>query len=1065
MTPRQQSQEFAWPSLSRLPITFRLVLLSAALIAALVGTNVYMNQQLRLGADALVAEARYVEDLRTASDAEKAFGDLKYWLTDAAVSLLNLSEQRAREAKTRLDSELAALEPHDPEAVHTIRREIELVMSRSLDAVNAYADDRRVIGNMLSSQARVHIAAVDEALAQLVTKLRHDAATASETARRRAASAVGVSWAIVLAAGALALALTFLILRSIVSPLSRLTDAMRALTSGKTDIDIPPGGHDELGQMAHTLAMFRDGLIERNRLSEEREQAVKRLEIARDEVTAANRILKVTFDHMAQGVSMFDGNGRLLAWNRQFHELLGLPDEILNENTTTESFIRFLTERGDLGPGDPDEMLRDRLKTLDQPYVGHRTLPDGRVLEIQRNPVPGGGFVTMYTDVTRHVEAKKEIVLARNRLSDAIQSISDGFALWDPEDRLITFNDRCREFLKLATPLVCGLEFGALVRDLAQRRAQDHQSSDETDAWISRQIALHRAGESDEEIQLEDGTWLRVGTRRTQEGGRVTTWADISTLKHRELELADLVARLEVARDQANEASRTKSAFLANMSHELRTPLNAIIGYSEILKEDARDNGLDDLLPDIERIEAAGRHLLGIINDILDLSKIEAGRMDIYVEDIGVAALVCEIQSIIRPLVAKNNNKLQVDCPPDIGHMRTDLTKLKQSLLNLLSNSAKFTSDGKIALKIWREVTPSGSNVNFEVRDTGIGMTPEQQKKLFQTFTQADTTTTKRFGGTGLGLAITKHFCLMLGGDVIVESEAGKGSTFTISLPDQASSAIEAAAEQPLREERKDGPAKILVVDDDPAALRLLSKTLASEGYEVIKAQTGKQALEQARAHRPAAITLDVLMPHMDGWSVLSAIKADPELRDTPVIMVTVLKERGMAFSLGASDFMTKPVDRAALKALLRRYVPSGAPSTLLLVEDDPASRDSTRRVLQQLDLSVAEAVNGAEGLRWLADNPMPDLILLDLMMPVMDGFEFLKEFQARPELHSIPIVVLTAKELSPEEIETLTGSTEKILKKHPGSNEELVAAIRKCLGNAMKRVEPGTSSPEPATP
>jgi len=1065
MTPRQRSSNSGWQGLSGLPIRYRLILLSAALIAALVGTNMYMNQQLRLGAEALVAEAQYVEDLRNASDAEKAFGDLKYWLTDAAVSLLNLSEQRAREAKARLDAELTNLEPHDPDAVRTIRREIELVMSRSLDAVNAYADDRRVIGNMLSSQARVHIAAVDEALARLVAKLRQEAAAASEIARHRAAGAVAVSWTIVLAAGALALALTFLILRSIVTPLSGLTEAMRALTSGRTDIDIPRGGDDELGQMAHTLAMFRDGLIERNRLSEEREQALRRLEIARDEVTAANHILTITFDHMAQGVSMFDGNGRLLAWNRQFRELLDLPEDVINENTTTESFIRFLTQRGDLGPGDPDEMLRDRMKTLDQPFVGHRTLPDGRVLEIQRNPVPGGGFVTMYTDVTRYVEAKKEIDIARNRLSDAIQSISDGFALWDPEDRLIAFNDRCQEFLKLATPLVHGLGFEALVRDLAQRRARDHQSSDDSEAWIARQIALHRAGESDEEIQLEDGTWLRVGTRRTQEGGRVTTWADISTLKNRELELADLVARLEVARDQANEASRTKSAFLANMSHELRTPLNAIIGYSEILKEDAADNGLDDLLPDIERIEAAGRHLLGIINDILDLSKIEAGRMDIYVEDIDISALVCELQSIIRPLVAKNNNKLQVVCPPNIGHMRTDLTKLKQSLLNLLSNSAKFTSDGKITLTIWREETPSGSNVLFEVRDTGIGMTPEQQKKLFQTFTQADTTTTKRFGGTGLGLAITKHFCLMLGGDVTVRSEAGKGSTFTISLPDQATTASEAATEQSVREEHKDGPAKILVVDDDPAALRLLSKTLTSEGYDVIKAQTGREALEEARAHRPAAITLDVLMPHMDGWSVLSALKADPELRDIPVIMVTVLKERGMAFSLGASDFMTKPVDRAALKTLLRRYVSSGATSTVLLVEDDPASRDSTRRVLQQLGLNVVEAAHGVDGLHWLASNPHPDLILLDLMMPVMDGFEFLKEVQERAELRNIPIVVLTAKELSPEEIETLTGSTEKILKKHSGTNDELVAAIRKCLGNAIKKVERETSSAEPAEP
>jgi len=1045
MTPKRQFQR-KLPGLSRLSIPFRLVLLSVALLATLVGTNIYLNRELKLGADTLVAESRYVENLRMAREAEKAFSDMKYWLTDAAVSLLNLPEQRAREAKARLDKELTELEPHGPEAVNAIRSEVEQLMPRALEAVNAYAEDRRVIGNMLMSQARVHIAAVDQKLAQLVAKLRNEAARASEAARQRTAEAVGVSWAIVLAAGLLALALTILVLRSIVLPLGRITDAMQALTGGRTDIDIPAGGHDELGQMARTLAMFRDGLIERNRLAEEREQAVKRLEIARDQATEASRILQITFDHMAQGVTMFDGNGRLLAWNRQLPGLLNLPESFLNENTTCSGFIEFLTRRGDLGPGDPDEMVRERMEQLDQPFEGQRTLPDGRVIEIQRNPVPGGGFVTMYTDVTRRVEAQKEIEVARNRLSDAIQSISDGFALWDREDRLIAFNDRCKEFLKLATPLVHGLQFDALVRDLAQRRAQDARSDKDTEAWIARQLALHRSGSSDEEIQLEDGTWLRVGSRRTQEDGRVTTWADISTLKHRELELADLVARLEVARDQANEASRTKSTFLANMSHELRTPLNAIIGYSEILKDEWRDHQLEEFLPDIERIEAAGRHLLGIINDVLDLSKIEAGRMDIYLEDIDLTALVCEITSIIRPLVGKKNNKLEVICPPDIGHMRSDLTKVKQSLLNLLGNSAKFTSDGQITLKVWRSRVPAGGTVSFQVTDTGIGMTSDQLKKLFQTFTQADTATTKRFGGTGLGLAITKHFCTMLGGDVTVESAPGKGSTFTITLPDRAIAATSPASEERRPEERARGAATILVVDDDPAALRLLSKTLKSEGYQVIEARTGKQALEQARAHRPAAITLDVLMPHMDGWSVLATLKADPELRDIPVIMVTVLKERGMAFSLGASDFMTKPVDRAALKAMLRRFVPCGAQSAVLLIEDDPASREATHRILTRLDLKVEEASNGLEGLRWLESNPQPDLILLDLMMPVMDGFEFLKEVQQRPDLQDVPVVVLTAKQLTPEEIGALTGSTERILTKDATSNVELVAAIRKCL-------------------
>jgi signal transduction histidine kinase/DNA-binding response OmpR family regulator/HAMP domain-containing protein len=891
--------------------------LAAALLVTLVGTNIFFNRELRLGADALLAESRYVENLRTASAAEKAFGDLKYWLTDAAVSLLNLPEQRAREAKERLDQQLTVLEPRDAGTVAAIRKDIDQLMGRALEAVNAYADDRRVIGNTLMADARVHMAAVERNLTGLMAKLRDDAARASEVARSRTAEAVGVSWMIVVAAGLLALVLTVLILRSIVVPLGRITEAMRALTGGRTDVDVPAAGHDELGEMASTLSLFRDGLIERNRLSAEREQALKRLEIARDQTTEANHILQVTFDHMAQGVAMFSNNGRLLAWNRQFRNLLNLPEDFLSESTTYPAFMNFLATRGDLGAGNPDDLVRRRLEGLDQPYLAQRTLPSGRTLEIQRNPVPGGGFVSMYTDIT--------------------------------------------------------------------------------------------------------------------------------TLKRREIELADLVARLEVARDQANEASRTKSTFLANMSHELRTPLNAIIGYSEILADEARDRNLDTLLPDIERIEAAGRHLLGIINDILDLSKIEAGRTEIYIEDIDIPALVREIESIIRPLAAKNSNSVEITCPPDIGHLRSDLTKVKQSLLNLLSNSAKFTSNGRIALDIRRSRTPDGSSMSFQVSDTGIGMTADQIKRLFQTFTQADATTTKRFGGTGLGLAITKHFAQMLGGEISVESKPGKGSTFTITLPDQGDVRAAPAADLAVPQ-TADGAATVLVVDDDPAALRVLSKTLGKEGYRVIEAQTGREALEQARAHRPGAITLDVLMPHMDGWSVLGALKADPDLREIPIIMITVLKDRGLAFSLGASDFMTKPVDRTALKAMLRRYVPGGATSAVLVVEDDFASREATRRIIERLGLTAAEASNGLEALRWLEAHAPPALILLDLVMPQMDGFALLKEIQKRPELRTIPVVVLTAKELDADEIAALTGSTERILSKHETSQVELAGAIRRCL-------------------
>jgi signal transduction histidine kinase/CheY-like chemotaxis protein len=1043
--------------MSRLSISARLVVLSSVLLLILAGTSAFLSRSLDDNSKALADEAHYVAVLRATSAAEKAFGDLKYWLTDLAVSLLNLSEQRANEAKHAFDEHLTELEPYDPAAITAIRRDLGELMTRSLEAVDAYTDNRRVIGNSLMSVARVHISAIDQRLSQLASKLKDEAAEASAQAQRHSVKAVRMSWIILISTGLFGVGLTILVLRSIVTPLRAIREAISALTSGQTEVEIPVGESHEIGAIARTLGLFREGLVERNRLAAEREQAMVRLEWARDEITEANRALQATFDNMAQGVTMFDGDHRLVAWNRQFRDLLDLPAELLDKKTSYADFIGYLSQRGDLGPGSIDEHLQKRLGSLNQAYVGERVQRDGTVLEVRRNPVPGGGFVTMYTDITRQKRAQAEIELARRRLSDAIESISDGFALWDGNDRLVTLNERCRQLLKLPGLFQVGTHLRALLEGFAAIRAREVGAVDD-ETWIAEHLTLHRNAPGESEQQLGDGTWLRVAAHRTQEGGIVTTLADISALKHRELELADLVARIEIARDQANEASRTKSAFLANMSHELRTPLNAIIGYSEILKEEAQEQGRSEFLPDLDRIEGAGRHLLGLINDILDLSKIEAGKMDVYLEDIDIAALVAEVQSIIRPLVAKNNNRMEIICPAEIGVMRSDLTKIKQSLLNLLSNSSKFTAEGLLTLEVSRLSTSAGGAVRFRVTDSGIGMTEAQISKLFQAFSQADTTTTKRFGGTGLGLAITRHFCLILGGDIRVESEPGKGSTFTITLPDRAGS-IPAPAPPPRVSDVPEDAPTILVVDDDPAVLDLLSITLGKEGYRVIHARSGEEALAQARTHHPRVITLDIMMPRMDGWAVLAALKADPDLRDIPVVVLTILKDRGMAFSLGAADFMTKPVERATLATMLRRHCPDRNVGPVLLVEDDPAVRESTRRLLEKLGFATAEAGNGLEGLRWLQDNPPPALILLDLMMPEMDGFAFLEAMQSRPMFGQVPVVILTAKQLTAEEKRLLSGRTERILAKEATSNLELAEAIRRCV------LQPLTSKRQAVSP
>ena len=506
----------------------------------------------------------------------------------------------------------------------------------------------------------------------------------------------------------------------------------------------------------------------------------------------------------------------------------------------------------------------------------------------------------------------------------------------------------------------------------------------------------------------------------------------------------------EKARAEAEAASRTKSAFLANMSHELRTPLNAIIGYSEILVEDATDSGDDATVGDLQKIQGAGQHLLGLINGILDLSKIEAGRMDVYLEQIYLARLVDEVRAIVEPLVKKNGNKLVIECPPDIGSMRTDLTKLKQSLINLLSNAAKFTQNGTVTLALSRAQTGSDqARFTFHVSDTGIGMNEEQLGRLFQAFTQADSSTTRHYGGTGLGLTITRHFASMLGGTIEVTSKPGEGSSFIMVLPDHP---IQAAA--PTADTMTVAPANgngsgltVLVVDDDPTVHDLLAATLAKEGHRVLHARDGAEALDILRKTPPDIVTLDVMMPKVDGWSVLGTMKSDPSLDHIPVIMITIVDDRNLGYSLGASEFMTKPIDRSRLLSLVQRFAGHEAQARVLIVDDDPDVRDVVRSTLENSGLKTFQAVNGRAAIDWLQSHPAPSLILLDLMMPEMDGFEFLNRIRDDDKLVDVPVVVLSAKELTAEERAFLAERTLLVLSKGAqpiGSLGSALSAIAK---------------------
>ncbi|MCZ6771098.1 MAG: response regulator [Proteobacteria bacterium] len=500
---------------------------------------------------------------------------------------------------------------------------------------------------------------------------------------------------------------------------------------------------------------------------------------------------------------------------------------------------------------------------------------------------------------------------------------------------------------------------------------------------------------------------------------------------------------------QLEEASRHKSNFLANMSHELRTPMNAIIGYSEMLVEEAEDLKQEAFIPDLHKIQSAGKHLLALINDILDLSKIEAGKLDLYFESFDVRAMIDEVASTVTPLAEKNNNELAVRCADDLGGMYSDLTKIRQTLFNLLSNACKFTESGTVSLEASRKSDGEHEMMIFTVSDTGIGMSPEQLGKVFEAFTQADTETARKYGGTGLGLAITKKFCEMLGGEIEAASAPGEGSTFTVRLPAMAVTDYGAHADAEPRVGRITGPADgaktVLVVDDDAVVRDLLRRHLTRGGYRVVTADGGAEALSLVRDLRPDAITLDVLMPHTDGWTVLSKLKDDPELSEIPVIMLTIVDNRNVGFALGAADYLTKPVDRETLLSVLRKHCPLETSRRALIVEDDAATRELMRRTLESESWSVAEAENGLVGLDRLGA-ALPDVILLDLMMPEMDGFEFIERVRANPTWRKIPIIVVTAKTLTAKDRQSLSGSVERLLDKGEQSLDELLAVLSEML-------------------
>ncbi|WNK01227.1 PAS-domain containing protein [Thalassospiraceae bacterium LMO-JJ14] len=754
-----------------------------------------------------------------------------------------------------------------------------------------------------------------------------------------------------------------------------------------------------------------------------------------DEMQTENKrqsdLLTLTLETVNQGISMVDENLNLVVMNDRFYELLDFPKEKMPPGTPLEVAFRINAERGEYGPGDIEAQIKERLELARkfEPHEFNRERPNGKILEIRGTPIPGGGFVTTYADITRRVRAEKEAHEAQARLLDAISVMDEGFVYYDADDKLVLCNEKYHEYYPKSADLqIPGNTFEYIIREGIKRGEYDLGDLN-PEEWVADRLASHRKADMTIEQKLKSGRWLKIAERRTPDGGIVGFRVDITALKE--------------AQEKAEAANVAKSSFLANMSHEIRTPMNAIIGLSQLaLKTEIPARTRDYL----EKVHSSAHALLGIINDILDFSKLEAGRIELENVPFHIDDVMQNVSTLVSESIQDKDIEFLFGIDADMPRALVgDPLRLGQILTNLASNAVKFTQSGEVVVRAELvEKTNNRGLFRFSVSDTGIGMTTEQIEKLFRPFTQADASTTRQFGGTGLGLTICKELSEIMGGHIDVESTPGKGSTFIVEVP---FGLRETEDSDRLPSSIDPSKMRVLIIDDNATALDILSDTLRSLNFTHIDCERSpRKAIRmfaESRENDAAydLVIIDWRMPELNGIDTAQEIMATCPSDDIPAIFLISAHNRidvmHQVDQHGFAGFLSKPLNTSLLIDILADHFAGGASTRsvsthermgdrktiraikgmrILLVEDNAINQQVASGILAEADVHVSIVNNGQAAVERMKNNPEGiDLILMDVQMPVMDGYEATRQIRALPGMGEIPIIAMTAHAMAEE--------------------------------------------------